>query len=203
VVNDVFKPIFVGTELEEAAMTTLSKWMPTYLQEIELQLGRTRDLIPAPRLYTTRNEFTSFPDDQMPMCVVVSTGLADPPLADGEGTYSGWFALGVGFAAAAKDAESSGFLAKVYGAAGRAILLHYPSLGGICEGVEWADESYDDLVSEEERTIRACYSIYRVKVGNLVTRYAGPSDPIPDPVTQPGSQTTVANIVTIDDITVG
>src|SRR4051812_35803706 len=147
--TSIFGNILVGTQLEVAVMDTLRAWMPTLLQEIEIQLGRTRGEIPVPRYYTTRNEFTSYPEDQMPMCVVVSPGLLTPPTKDGEGIYSAWFQIAVGFAASAKDADASGFLAKIYGAAGRWILLNKGGLGGLGAGTDWDDESYDDLVSEE------------------------------------------------------
>lgn len=198
---DIFGPIFVDTTLETAAMNQFDLWMPTYIQEIEIQLGRTRGQIPPPKQYATRNEFTSFPADLMPMCIVVSPGLDGEPTAEGDGTYSAWFQLGVGFAAAARDAEASGFLARVYGAAGRKILLDRQSIGGVAHAVQWVDHSNDDLVTEDERTIRASYDIFRVHIWNVVTRGAGPAAPaVPNAATQPGSQWPTANTVKINSI---
>jgi hypothetical protein len=200
-VPDKFGELIVGTQLEVAVMDTLSDWMPVYIREIELQLTRPQGKIPPPRTYTTRNEFTSFPDDQMPICVVVSPGLADPPTKEGDGTYSAWWSVGVGFAAAARDADASGFVAKVYGAACRGVLLgSHSSLGGFATGLEWVDESYDDLVTEEERTIRACYDIFRVHKTGIVTRGVGPTTLPNDPASQPGSTWPTANTVKIDGI---
>lgn len=198
---DVFGNIIIGTQVETAVIDTLVMWMPTYIREIELQLGRAQNLIPPPKTYTTRNEFTSFPADLMPLCVVVSPGLADPPTTEGDGTMSAWWSVGVGLAAAARDADASGFIAKIYGAAARALLLQNASLGTFAQGVEWVDESYDDLVTEEERTIRACYNVFRVKVWDIVTKGAGPVAPA-NPATQPGSTWPTANIVKIDAINV-
>jgi hypothetical protein len=90
---DVFGTIFVETQLETAVMEQFRIWMPTYIQEIELQLGRTRGQIPPPRSYHTRNELASFPPDLMPVCIVVSPGLTEEPLADGEGVYTTRWAL--------------------------------------------------------------------------------------------------------------
>lgn len=199
--TDVFGNIFVETVLETAIMTQFSDWMPVYIQEIEIQLNRTRGQIPPPKQYTTRNEFTSFPEDRMPMCVVVSPGIDNEPKAEGDGTYSAEFLVGVGFAASAKDADASGFLAKVYAAAGRKILLDRQSIGGVAQGVEWVDHNNDELVTEDERTVRASYDIFRVKVWDVVTRFSGPLAP-PDPADQPGSNWPTADIVVIDDIKV-
>lgn len=197
--SDIFGPIVVGTDVERAVMDTLKLWMPTLLQEIELQQARTRGLIPLPRLYTTRNEFDSYPEDQLPMCVVVSPGLVGPPTKDGEGYYSATWAMAIGFAAQGKDADTSGYLAKVYGAAARWIVLNKGSLGGFASGVEWEDESYDDLVSEDARVVRACYNLYRVAVDGVVQKGVGPPTPtVPDPTTQPGSQWPDIELVDID-----
>lgn len=199
--ESVFGTITVGTEVETAVMAQLAAWMPTVIQEIELQYNRERGKIPPPKMYTTRNEFTSFPTDILPLCVVVSPGLADPPTKDGEGVFEAWWTLGVGFAAEARDADAAGFLAKVYGAAGRKILLTHQSLGGVTQKVVWVDESYDDLVVEDDRTVRATYLIFRVLKGDIVTEYAGPAAPA-NPATQPGSTWPTANIVKIDGINV-
>jgi hypothetical protein len=133
---------------------------------------------------------------------VVSPGLADQPTKEGDGTYSAWWSMGIGFAAAARDADASAFLAKLYGAAARKVLIDKKSLGGFVQSTEWVDESYDDLVTEEERTIRACYLIFRVYKWGVATE-GGPPEPIPpDPATQPGSTWPEANTVVIDAINV-
>lgn len=197
--DSIFGNIVPGVLLENAVMEIIHSWMPTYLQELERQLGWERGRIPSPRYYTTRNEFDSFPEDKMPMCVVVSPGLADPPTREGDGTYSADWAIGVGFAAQAKDADSSHAMATIYAAAGRALLLQHTSLGGVAHGIEWIDESYDDLVTEENRTIRAAYNIYRVSIWDVVKKGAGPVAPTtpPDPENLPGSNWPTAETIEI------
>lgn len=189
---DIFRPIFSADVLEEAVIATLRKWMPTYLQEIELQRGWERGRIQSPRTYGTRNEFSAFPDEVMPIVVVVSPGLVDSARPDGEGRYIGWWSLGVGVVARANDEENTNRLAKVYAAAVRAILLQKQGLDGSWAfgGVEWVDENFTEIpnTAERERTIRSAQVIFRVWVDELVTRNAGPAHPAePDPSTQPGS----------------
>lgn len=169
-------------------METLIAWFPTYLREIELKQGLVEGKIPPPRTYTTRNEFASFPEDQMPICVVISPGLAGEPHKEGNGTYSGWFSLGVGVLASAATEEDTNFLSKVYGAAVRAIMLQKQGLGGICKGIEWADESYNDLPDiDQTRSIRASQWIGLAYIDNIVDQYGGPNGE-PDPEEQPGSE---------------
>jgi hypothetical protein len=195
----------VGTQVEEAVIETLKTWMPTYMKELERQLGRQQGKIAPIKTYTTRNEFTSFPNDILPLCVVASPGLAEAPTKTGDGDYNGWFAIGVGFAAVAATIEDAAFLSKGYAAAGRAILLHRQGLGGVAQKVEWMDESYDDLVTEDDRSVRAAYNVFRVLVYDIVREYAGPAQPDvdpADPANQPGSTWPTANTVEIDAINV-
>lgn len=188
----IFGPIFTAHTLELKVLETMSIWMPTYLREIEDQMGRTLGQIIPPRTYTTRNEFTTFPEDQMPICVVISPGLSGEPYTEGNGTTSAWWSIGIGVLVSARDEEATNFLSKVYGAAVRAIMLQQSDLGGICSGVNWLDESYDDVPDEaQERTIRAAQWIGSVCIDNVVLKGGGPVGP-PDPITQPGSDWVVA-----------
>jgi hypothetical protein len=80
-------------------------------------------------------------------------------------------------------------LAKIYGAAVRAIMLQKPSLGGVSSGIEWYDESYRDVSVDQQRTVRSAVLTFQVWIDGVVVRGAGPTTPIPpDPETQPGSQ---------------
>lgn len=189
--DDIFRPIFSADVLESAVIATLRKWMPTYLREMEVQRDLTRGRILIPRTFTTRNEFSTFPDEQMPVCVVVSPGLADAPNPDGEGRYVGWWALGVGVVARANTETNTNSLAKIYGAAVRAIIMHKQGLDDSWPfgGNEWIDETFTDIPTDErERSMRAVQVIFRVWVDELVTKNAGPAYPDdPDPDNQPGS----------------
>jgi hypothetical protein len=172
-------------------MATLQKWMPTYIQELEHQRNLPRGRIPSPKVYTTRNNFSAMPDERMPLCVVVSPGLAHEPWKDGEGRHMGWYGLGVGIVARANSEEASNKMAKIYGAAIRAIMLQKQALDDSWAfvGTELIDESFTDIpTSERERSMRSVQVIFRVQVDELVTSFAGPQYPIaPDPDTQPGS----------------
>lgn len=208
-ITDVFGPIVIAPDIEDAVKETLEAWTPTVIQEIELQHGLQRGQIALPKTYATRERFRSFPEDRMPACVVVSAGLAQEPMADGEGTFNAWFGIGVGFAAVARDAKSASFLTKVYVAAARWILVNKSGLrdadGNIrASMIEWVDESYDEEIeTTDERTIMAAYVLFRVNVDSVVSRAGGPITP-PDPIQTPGSdwptaETTDVEVVMIDE----
>jgi len=200
-VTDIFGPIFDGSVLSRAVLSCLEAWYPTYIQEIEVQRGYPRGKIPHPKTYTERWQFDSYPDDKIPVVVAVCPGMAEPPEHTGDGVYGGWWALGVGIIAAASTEENSERLAKVYGAAARAILMQKSYISDDWEfaGVDLVDESYDDIPDmEQARTMRAVQIITRVRVENVVTIYGGPQYPIPpDPETQPGSDWPTADTVDV------
>lgn len=201
--TDIFETILGADQVEDAAKQTLIAWMPTYLREIELQRNLTEGRIPAPKTYTSRNRFTTFPDDRMPICVVVSPGIVDAPHKDGEGIHSAWWGLGVGIVARAATTDESNMLSKVYGSAARAILLQ-KQVGDLSDDVQWVDESYDDIPDDDQsRTIRSAQVIFRVHVDGIVSDQGGPAYPIPpDPDNQPGSDWPEFQTVKIDSIEV-
>jgi len=204
--DDVYLSIFDGSLLTRAVMNTLRMWYPRYIREIEFQRGDLEiGRIPPPVTYAERWTFDSYPDDKMPAVIVVSPGMMDQPRRDGDGTVSGWWAIGVGVIAAAATEDNSERLAKIYGAAARSILSQKGWLDETWEfnGCEILAENYEDVPDiEQARTMRSAHIIGRVQVMNMWNTGGGPADPDDpsDPLAMPGSQWPLANEVTIDAI---
>lgn len=184
----VFGDIKTGDDVEDAVEATLRLWFRTYLNEIELQKGVPSLNLPAPRSYTNHNEFTTFPEDQLPQCVIISPGMAGPPKMEGDGTFRAFWRLGIGVVNSAKDAASTNRNSKWYAAAVRAIILQHRSLGGIAQGVKWELESYEEGPVESERTLAVASCEFIVEVEGVVDSGQGPAVPEPpDPDDLPGS----------------
>lgn len=199
---DKFGPIFTGHTLEQATLDTLKMWLPTYLQEIELQLELPRGKLQKPRTYANRRRFDKFPEDQLPTVIAVCPGLAGKPLAEGDGMVRAVFREGVWVIASARTSEQTNMITKMYAAAIRMVLLQKGSLGGICNAVEWEDESYDDnLSSEEERTIGYAGLTFLFSVAEVALRWGGPE--VPDPDTEPGTSWGEVETVIIDVVKEG
>jgi hypothetical protein len=181
--ESIFRRIYSAHNLEDQVAATLRKWYPTYIKEMERQEDMEQGRIPPPRYYTRRNQFQSFPDEQLPLCIVISSGILEPPRRDGESNYQAWWGLGVGVVAAASDPESTNTLVKIYGAATRALLMQQQDLGGTdSQGVEWLDERYDDSLpgTDQQRSVGAVRSVFQVLIDDVVTQWAGPTSPDPD-----------------------
>lgn len=190
--SDIFGPIFDGSVLTRAVAVTLRDWFPTYIREIEIQRNYATGKIPPPRTYVERWRFDSYPDEQIPIVVVVCPGMSEPPTASGDGAVGGWWVLGVGIIAAANTEDNSERLAKIYGAAARTILEQKSYLDDSWEfsGINILDESYQDIPDiEQSRTMRAAQVISQVRVENVHNTMGGPAHPDPpNEEVQPGSQ---------------
>jgi hypothetical protein len=189
---DIFYYIITGSQVEQAVTDLLKKWLRVYLIEVTLQLGRPRDSTPIPRSYITVNEFERYDEDQMPTIMVMSTGTADQPTADGEGFYYAYFNIGISGIVSARDRACTNDIGKIYAAAIRALILQKPDLEGFANDAVWLGETYDDIASgDEDRNLSACLVSFNIAVANVVNRLGGPRtypyEP-PDPDTQPGSQ---------------
>lgn len=188
---DPFGQILTGSEVEQWAIDTLRKWFDTYVSELQQQINWQGAQIPSPRSYTTRTRVRHFEDDQLPQCIVVSPGLAAPPKKDGYGIYRCEFSLGTSVIASAKDEVSTKALARFYAAVTRTILIQHASLDGHADGLEWRDESYDDIEDDADvsRMLAAGSNYFRIDIPNVVTWGAGPKDilpPTPDTDPWPG-----------------
>jgi hypothetical protein len=182
----VFGPVVTGAHVEQAAILTLKTWLQTYVAELERQTGRDPESVPMPRAWGTVNEFEKWPEDQMPVALIISPGLEpNTPVAEGRGTYRAKWVLGVAIVCSARDEAQTNSLAKFYAAAVRATILQNPSLGGFARGVQWVGESYTDLPKVDERTLGTGQVIFSVEVGEVVDEKAGMRTPPDDPYTQP------------------
>lgn len=178
----VFKDILVASRLEEATINQLVKWIPTYIREVERQLEIPIGAIPYPKYYTNRNSFDIVPGEDFPKVVVISPGVQGSPRAKGDGQYMATWSLGIGVGVAAETEPIANMLAKIYGAAVRAIMVHKQSLGGIAQVITWVDETYDDLpITSQNQLYKAAALYFNVECENVVTKWAGPEEPDEEP----------------------
>lgn len=175
-----FGRILVASQIEEAIQATLQKWLPTFLREIEDQLGITQGSLPHPQNYTNRNSFDAQPGEKIPKIVIISPGLEGAPTRTGS-TYRASWRVGVGVADGAKTERVANMRIKAYGAAIRDILIKKQNLDGNLPGIAqivWLNETYDDLpIPDQLQLYKAASLFFTVDVENVSTRSAGPLEP--------------------------
>jgi len=201
--TDIFDRIVSANQIEEALRDHLKLWMPVYLQEMELQLGRTRRKVPVPRSFMIAGALEQLRENQLPGILVQSPGITGLPYHDGSGMYTATWRMAITGLISALDQDSTRAVAKLYGAAMRAIVVQKPTLGGFAINSVWTSESYNDLPSPDgERNLTLVMVHADVTVEDVVNKMGGPRtypapDP-PDPATQPGSHWPLVQEVDID-----
>lgn len=186
-----FGPIITRLDVEAAVVAHLQAWSLTYIAEVERQQELDAESLPPIRNYTTVGSgIEKWPEDQLPMLLIMSTGLAEPPKREGRGLYRASWNCGIAAITAgggADPADSAKRTAGYYQGAVRAAMLQHPSLGGFAAGVTWVDERYDELPVEQSRSMAAASGFFRIEVegvadstGGVATVPDNPYDSPPD-----------------------
>jgi len=201
--TDIFQRIVSANQVEEALRDHLKLWMPVYLQEMELQLGRERGKVPVPRSFMVAGALEQLRENQLPGILVQSPGISTLPYHDGDGMYTATWRMIVTGLISALDQDATRAVAKLYGAAIRAIIVQKPSLNDFAINSQWTSESYNDLPSPDGERNLTLISVHAdVTVEDVVNKMGGPRtypspDP-PDPAHQPGSQWPLVQEVDVD-----
>lgn len=187
--------ILTDDQVEDAVMFTLRKWFADKLSRIEEQLGLDVGYHKRPDTWVTRNDFEKFPEEMLPMVIVISAGLVDEPVKSGRYVFRAPWGIGVATVATSIDQETARRNAYRLGAAARASLVHNQSLdlglGGRVRGVKWLDSTNDELPPEGDRTIFVTKQVFAVEVDDVLTQSGGPSVPAGDPPPSPGDDTDI------------
>jgi len=172
----IFGPIVTGADVEQWCLEELRLWSCTYLSEMERQTGLPAGSLPDVRAWVTTPSFDKWPEDQLPAVLLISVGLAEPPLRDGSGSYRARWQIGLGCIVSARTQAEAHKLAMLYVAAHRALLLQRPGLSGHAAGVVWQDEDYSQLVYDDIRTLAGGQATFTVEVEEVTTWGMGPLD---------------------------
>jgi hypothetical protein len=198
----IFGPVVTGGDVEQWCLDLLRKWSGTYLSELERQHGYVAGTLQRVRAWLTAPSFDKWPEDQLPAVVLVSVGLMEPPLREGDGRYRGRWGMSLGVVCSARTQELSHEQSMLYLAAHRAILLQRPSLEGHAAGISWLDEDYTSLPYDDVRSLGAGTAAFSIEVRGITLGDAGPvtpDDPLA-PDTAPWPDWPTADTV---DVTVG
>jgi phage gp37-like protein len=185
-----FGNLVAASDVEQAALAQLQKWVGDYLAEVERYHALDVGALPRPRSWEVSAFVERFPEDQLPAVVLASPGLAEVPLADGAGVYTARWQLVVATQVAARGNRLALRLARLYALALRALLLQQQGLEPLqVRRIDWMDERYRLLDSIDDRSTCVSEVELAVEVYDATTRNAGPLEPLlgPDAAPGPGS----------------
>lgn len=187
----IFGSIVTDDQVEDALLEILRKWTPTYLAEVERQVGVDEGYYERPweSSYISHTDFDAFPEDARPLVAVVSDSPGDEPAAEGSGVYRAHFQMSVYSVAVGPDQEFARRFAYRLGAATRAAVIQHQSLdsaiSGRVRGVTWIAGGNNELDSADDRTIWAVRDVFAVEVGDILNKRGGPAAPDADPQLDP------------------
>lgn len=177
----VFGSLFSPHELEEAVQKTLEDWLPVYTQEVEEQYDGIE--LPSIETWGLENNFTEFPNDDLPAVIVAADGTGDggEPEEHNAGDYkAGWK---VDIVLCVHHPDSVGNARKIvqmYGAVVRGVMIQQRTLGGVGLVKKWTGESYPYEIGEHGIRAAAEQS-FLVECDEVVNWRKGPRGPIPPP----------------------
>lgn len=208
-----------GAEVEAGLIAFLERWMPTYLGWAK-RLKDPTDTIWQPEpgnpdpaqaawgfasiasYQVVHQANDKWPEDQLPMFLIYSRGLGEPPRMQGDGTVSGRFLVIVTAIAEGIDAADSKALARLYATAARVAMTQHPDLDDLAAPP--ADDEGEgglELVSHENYQIRRGVEAdrdlmgvsdgYLIDVPAILNANGGVPDPLEDPTVPPDDPPTV------------
>lgn len=181
-------PLVVAGALERAIAAHLTTpdpetggtWINDGLRLAERAHGLEPGILELPHGVVSRSDFAKWPEDQLPVILVIAAGLAEPPTRRADGKYEARWLVGLAPVVADVDVETTHEVALVYGAAVRWAMLVKPSLGGFAEDTIWRDEQYGDVPNLASRSIGSARSVFEVVVPDVVQRAPGQARPTAD-----------------------
>lgn len=169
--------MITGTDIRHAVQAALAAGMRDALDGIGARYGFDPgvllDLDIVPGL-----DAESFIEDPLPVGVIIAGGVVEGSVEmSGAGRMSASWRIDVLTVVSSTTRDETIMLAELYAAAVRQVLLADQSLGGLGAGTEWVDEAYDELGTEDSRTIAASRVGVEIRVADALGEPPGVDEP--------------------------
>ena len=179
----VYGPLVSGADVEDHVQEILTRWLPSYLYEIERNHQIIPGTLPLIRSIVRSAEIEKFPEDQLPCLMIASPGLTSPPIPDGGGYYTATWLVRVGVEVIAGPNRRALELARWYALAIRAAVIQQQQDPGLTKPVsivriDLFHEGYNDLPSINDRTVCVGRVEFTVTVAEVLQRDHGPLEPM-------------------------
>lgn len=190
--TNVFGPLAMRWQLEQAVVDCLTKWMPTYLAEIERRTDTDAQTFKSPPEWEIASEFPPPATLVPPAGIVVSPGTSREPERKGTGTLDVWWEIRVAIVVGANSRFATNRLASIYAAAALWIMDQQlvkdaaPLISAVKPLGEGNGATRPDYLTAGWASEQA----FEVLTEGVVTRYGGPAEPDLDPSPIPVVQTT-------------
>jgi hypothetical protein len=185
--------LVIETDVDQAVIATLKKWLPQYLAQAERERGLDLRTLarPSHESYTATLDEDTFPDPRLP-AIIVTTAQTEGIERYGGGQHTVAWRVLVSSIVRGKTPPESRFVASLFGGCVRRVLVHQESLGGFATSVRVVRHAVAPIADQTDagRWLAAGINQFVVVVDDVLTGGVGPmeADPIyddPDPAGHP------------------
>lgn len=175
--DDEYGPTYGANNVQSAVVTTLEKWMPTYIAAVNRNVGTEALYVPID--YRHRPDYRTLPKSHNVAAVLVSVpGTSSEPLQQQYTIRSDWRAEVQIFIYGTKDWQQTEAFTQAYATCVRTLLIQQRALGGFAQTTKWDGEQYHEGEHNSGRTIGIATVRFVVTVGSVMNPMGGP--PAPD-----------------------
>lgn len=169
----VYGPLVLATDVEEAVEATLREGMPSYLAFVSRHIGKP-GFLREPQSYEITSDWEHFPEERLPAILIIC-GEATDIEKDGRREYRATWPTRVGVFTSGKDRYSSERLAKYYAGVIREIINARGSLGRPGWSSTWKGERYVPAVpARAQRSISSSEVRFNVQARHVSSWLHGP-----------------------------
>lgn len=185
--EDIFGPLVATEDVVQAAVSTLTLWMPEYLAEVERKKGLRRKTIPRPptsESYHGGVDLEAWIGADAPEVMVVVKPSGEPERSASAGYTQGYtlevgcLCIGTGSTLAERAEDEARIIASYLGAA-TMLLIQQPTLGGLTERLVMTAAPEVSLPDPDRRAIAQVVTGFEVWVSQIIEESAGPVGPNP------------------------
>jgi hypothetical protein len=173
-------PLIIGTDVDDAMISSLKTWMPTYLKHFHDERGLP--FVPArPRTYANTFADQEFLDHQLPAIIVV-TATTIATRGGPNKAYEGTWRCDIATIVRGKRPPATRFLASLYEGVVRQAVLNQARTTDVLQDVHYTGMRYEQVsdASGSGRYLLAGVSSFNVYTDKIVEANAGPDIPDAD-----------------------
>ena len=169
-------PLVISSDIDDAVLTTLRTWMPTYLTQIRKE--RNLSFTPAlPRTYSNTFAEQQFLDHQLPALIAI-TAQATATVGGPNMPYEATWTLELAAVVRGKQPAATRYLASLYEGVVRRVVLQKAG-GDPLNAIKWMGKRPREVPDStgHDRYIVAEIGVFQVYSDQVVQPYAGPQTP--------------------------
>jgi hypothetical protein len=173
--TDAFGPMYGAQSVQEAMYNTLQKWLPSYIAEINRQLGS--NVLTEPYEYRHQPQYRNLPKYATAAILVEVPSTIGVPSFYQDGIRTMWRAEVIVYVYGTKDWQETQAMTSAYATAVRSAIIQNRGLGGLATTTLWEGEQYMEGEHSAGRTTGIAHLRFAVTVSSVLDPYGGFPDP--------------------------